>query len=273
MKALEEIELIIKKDDGFWETTEKGDFLKKNNPLSLSDVAVLWANEHYVTWMHLTEALQKNQPVFEKYMGQPVFDWLDKDLKQLKCYQNAMQTYAEHDYLNIANKLDLSSYNTIIDAAGGQGTLLKNILQKHTHLQGALLERHAVVKQLKQKVGEKLPFEVNEFDLFQAWPIKGDAVFMSRVLHDWNDKKCVKILKHAKNALSKLGVIYLIEMLLDENDSNGGMLDLNMLLIAGGKERTREQFQDLSQQAGLQLTNIIPLDGFNHIIQLEPSEH
>jgi hypothetical protein len=270
LRALNELNLIAKIKK-IWQPTEKGEILKIGHPLSLADAALHWSTEHYLAWMSLTDSLRTNQPLYSQKMGKPLFDWLDDHSDILKRYQAAMDIYAKHDYYEIADKIDLSRHKKVIDAGGGQGTLLKNILLKNNHLEGVLLERPTIIKNLNN-VNFSRNFSMLEFDLFQKWPARADAIFLARVLHDWDDKQSTLILKRAYESLLPKGAIYLVELILDESSGNGGMLDLNMLVITGGSERTKTQFESLADSAKLKITNIAYLNGISSIMVLEKRE-
>ena len=266
LRALVELDLIYQENDLFY-PTEKGKLLRSDHDLSLATAASHWATEHYLAWMKLTDSLKQESGMYADKNGSELFDWLDQDKDILQRYQTAMSSYAKHDYKSVADKIDLSRNKIVIDAGGGQGALLDYILEKYKHLEGVLLERNAVVNDIIASQ-EKKSFCPVSFDLFTKWPRSSDVVFLSRVLHDWNDVQSVKILKRAREALLPNGTIYLIEMLLDDSSGNGGMLDLNMLVIAGGSERTKEQFADLAKRASLKIDDVMFLDGGNYILKL-----
>jgi cyclopropane fatty-acyl-phospholipid synthase-like methyltransferase len=267
LRALKELGLVYE-DKEILYPTEKGLLLRIDDETSLADAAIHWGTEHYLTWMKLTESLKSNRAMYAQDRGEEFFDWVDRDTDILQRYQRAMATYAKHDYKNIADKINLQNNKVIIDAGGGQGVLLSYILEKYQHLQGILLERDEVVKNIKGVLNKEHKFESVGFDLFSKWPKTADVIFLSRVIHDWDNESSVRILKKAKEALQPQGVIYLVEMVLDENSSNGGMLDLNMLVIAGGAERTKRQFADLAKQAGLKVEDVVFLGGINSIVKL-----
>jgi hypothetical protein len=266
LRALYELDLIYKKNDLFL-PTEKGALLQNNNEISLAAAAIHWAAEPYLTWTRLTDSLKSNHQIYSQMNGDSVFEWLDRDKNNLQLYQTAILAYAKHDYQDIADKVDLSKNHVVIDAGGGQGVLLNYILQKYNHLKGVLLERASVIQNIDQT---KQRFSSVDFDLFKKWPKYADAIFLSRVIHDWDDKHSLTILKRAKEALLSSGAIYLVEMLLDENSGNGGMLDLNMLVLTGGMERTKEQFINLVKQAELKIIDTAFLNSGYAILKLIP---
>lgn len=250
LRALAELGLVRQEQDIF-HLTEKSVYLTKAHPLSLQSAAKHWADENYQAWTALTNALHSGQEVYSEKFGMPIFDWLSRNPDHLQDYQAALNSYAKHDYHVFADKLDLSAYQTIIDAAGGKGVLLQSILESHPHLAGELLEMDAVVNELSFPVILGSRASARSFDLFKPWPSQADVVFLARVLHDWNDEQCVVILKHATQAIKKGGELCVIEFDFPENSYSGGLLDLNMLLVTGGQERSLSEYKALAKQAGL----------------------
>ena len=104
-------------------------------------------------------------------------------------------------------------------------------------------------------------------DLFQEWPATADAVILARVIHDWPDHDALRILRCARQAMSTDARLYLIEMVLDEVSGTGGLLDLNMLVMTGGAERTEAQYRGLFDQSGFELLEVIPTNSVNSVIR------
>ena len=86
---------------------------------------------------------------------------------------------------------------------------------------------------------------------------------MSRVLHDWNNNECVNILENANASLNNDGHLILIEMLMDEQTANGGLLDMNMQVITGGKERTIEQYHQLANLANFKFESTVTYNNYS----------
>ncbi len=104
-------------------------------------------------------------------------------------------------------------------------------------------------------------------NFFEQWPLRSDAVVLARVLHDWPDDDAVRILARAREAMPTGGTLYVIEIVLDGDTDTGGLLDLNMLIVAGGAERTEEQFGGLLDNAGFELTEVIPTRSVSSVIR------
>ena len=103
-------------------------------------------------------------------------------------------------------------------------------------------------------------------DLFQKWPVTSDAVILARVVHDWPDSDALRILRRAREAMPKDGTLYVVEMALDEETGQGGMLDLNMLVMTQGAERTEEQFRDILREAGFGLLGVTETSSVSSVL-------
>jgi hypothetical protein len=250
LRALQELGLLSEVN-GIFHGAEKAQYLSAHHPLSLKTAVTHWAQEHYLAWMSLTEALKNNRPMYENKFGKPLFDWLNDDEGRLSVYHESMAAYARHDYEALSQLIEVGEAKNFVDAAGGEGVLLKFVLHRNPGLHGILLECESLVKKLTTPANLRQRMKIMPFDLFQPWPINNsDIITLSRVLHDWNDERSKEILLHAFNALAPKGRLLIIEFLMFENNANGGMLDMNMLVIAGGKERSIADFTHLCHSCG-----------------------
>lgn len=253
MRALGELELVMLDEDSY-SLTSKSEFLKKDHAYTLATAAKHWADDSYQVWTRLTEVLKSETEGYSQLFGKPIFEYLSQYPQKVLDYQCALTSYAKHDYSGIAKQLDLSRFNTVMDVAGGQGVLLQEILSLHSHLSGILLERPEVIAQVgcsRERI-QALPF-----DLFKPWGKMADAIFLARILHDWNDERCLEILSHAKASLNNEGEIFVVEFDFRPDGFSGGLLDLNMLIQAGGKEREFDEYTDLARQVGLNFVDDI----------------
>lgn len=269
LRALRELKLIWFEDDVIL-CTEKGWFLTSKHPLTLASSARHWGSENYLLWHDLLSALSKGESVHGDHHQKAIFDFIDNDASQIELYQHAMNIYARHDYSSISGLLNFNDMKYIVDAGGGEGFLINSILDKHQHLKGMLLERPKVVAHISKSGLHCDRLEIKAFDLFEPWPVdkKVDAVFMSRIVHDWNDAKVENILFHAASILKSEGRLYLLEIILQEEDGYAGMLDLNMLVVNSGKERTIQQFNSIVERVGMKIKNAILMHDHHYVIEI-----
>jgi len=233
----------VKREHQTYRVTEKGALLHQDHQYSLSKAALTFGHQaHVQPWQNLSHLCRGDLAGY----SDDRFKALEQDVAHAEIYHQAMLTYAKHDYEDVGVSFPGQGHKKVIDVAGGSGELLKSILKGHPHLQGVLLDRPSALRQARlPESASAIPF-----DLFEPWPVKGDAILLARVLHDWSDAQGELILKKAFNALEPGGRLYLLEMLLDEDSPNGRLLNLHMVAVNGGQERTKQEFVTMLEKAG-----------------------
>ncbi len=241
-----------------WAPTEKGVFLLPTHEYSLADALTLWHDEHFTEWQKLSQYLQNPKPI-------NWFTYLDEQPEKCALYHRAIATYAKRDYASICNRIDFSSTTTIADIGGAKGTLLTIIKEKHPQIETHLLDRYAVLKDIKEH-------KCHPLDFFQKWPeIKVDRAILSRILHDWPDEKALHLLKKSRKLLlNKESRLLVIENLFDKKTASGALLNLNMHVMTAGRERDYKEFQTLFSQADLECESIIALNEVSSVMILRP---
>ena len=97
-------------------------------------------------------------------------------------------------------------------------------------------------------------------DFFKSVPEGADVYILKNVLHDWSDDRAVRILKNCRRAMRSQAKLLVIEMVLPllDDPALGSLLDLNMLVMSGGQERTKDEYCSLLENSGFRLTQVIP---------------
>lgn len=267
--GLKEMQYVVE-SRGRWELTTAGEFLTASHPFSLRDAQNLWMMEHFSSWEQLSFSLQTSQSAFEKCYETPWFNYLDKNPKKREHYHQALSQYALRDYEDLGSKIDFSNHHRVGDIGGSTGTLLEILNEKYPHLEGHLLDLPSVIAQIPNSQKKKL--DLHPLNFFETWPeLELDGAILSRIIHDWPDEKAIHILKQArhllKNASSRL---YVIENILDKATGSGALLNLNMLVMTGGKERTLSEFHSLFDEGGFVLEHSTPLNCVSSIFVLKP---
>jgi SAM-dependent methyltransferase len=244
LRALAELGLVTREDDT-WRATRRGALLQSAHPLSLRDAALHWGRDCYRLWEELPSALRQESD----WEPPRFFEALATDPERVASYHRAMATYARHDYVDLADHLPALTHGVVLDAGGGSGTLLSELLRRRPGLQGVLLERPEVARSVEVPPDLRERLTVLPGDLFAPWGTRADAVILARVLHDWEDEDALRILHRAREALRPGGRVHVVEMVL--KDMGGSLLDLHMLVSTGGRERTEAEFRMLFAIAGL----------------------
>ena len=271
MRALMELELVMRDEKGVYHPTNRGSLLTKEHPISLADAAKHWGRESYESWAGVIQSLQTGESAFKRLYGASLFDWIQDRPIDLQAYHSAMSSYARHDYRDLAESVDFSAHDSILDAGGGTGELAFALLRSCPGLLATVMDRTEVVDSANTPEDLEGRCRFVAGDLLGKWPVKSDAVILARVLHDWPDRDALRILKRAREAMYKDSMLYVVEMVLDDETGGGGLLDLNMLVMTQGAERTEEQFRALFAQAGFCLVDVIGTRSVSSVIRARAS--
>ena len=267
LRVLMELGLVLRDEKGVYHPSQRGSLLKRSNALSLADAAWHWGREAYEAWAGLVQSLRTGESAFERQRGASFFDWIERRPADLQAYHAAMSTYARHDYRGLSSAIDFTVHDSILDAGGGTGELAFALLRSCPGLQATVMDRPEVVKAARPPVDLAGRCRLVAGDLFQKWPVAADAVILARVIHDWPDSDAVRILRRARDAMPRDATLYVIEMILDDSTGEGGLLDLNMLVMTRGAERTEAQYRSILGPAGFGLLDVIKTASVSSVIR------
>ncbi len=266
MRALMELELVRRDSEGIYHPTERGSLLLRSHPLSLADAARHWGRESYQAWAEVARSLRTGESAFERLYGANFFDWIQDRPADLQAYHSALSKYARHDYRDLADSVDFSAHDSILDAGGGTGELAFALLRSCPELKATVVDRSEVVESARPPADLEGRCRFIAGDLFGEWSVRSDAVILARVLHDWPDRGALRILRRVREAMPTDGTLYVIEMVLDQKTGRGGLLDLNMLVMTRGAERTEEQFRDILAKAGFGLLDVVETKSVSSVL-------
>jgi SAM-dependent methyltransferase len=223
----------------------------------------------------LPSALQTGTTGMQLAHGMSFFEYVSQHPAAGQAFDLAVRLMHDGELEAVAETYDFASVQTVIDVGGGNGTALAAILQRHPHLRGVLFELPAVVERagaaLAEALGERCELVAGDF--FKALPVRGDLFLLSRVIHDWDDPHAATILRNCRRAMSEDGKLVLVEMLIPPEDEPhpAKMVDIGMLLLTGGMERTEQQYAELFDAAELKLTRVIPTQSAVSVIEAVPA--
>lgn len=262
LNALGELGLV-RLDGDAWRATELGAMLRADHPRSLVAAARYWSGDGRKGWSSVRQAV--SDPAWH---AEDPFAAIAHDPERVAAFHAALRPYAENDYAGIAAGIDLER-GTVIDAGGGTGALAMALLRGRPELQAVVLDRPevAALGAVPDDLQGRLRFQGG--DLFGPWPVRGEAVVLARVLHDWPDEACGAILARAREALAPAGRLHLVELLRPDEGFAGGLLSLHLWVSTGGKERRREEYLRLLAAAGLRLIEIRPTPGISAVLVAE----
>jgi hypothetical protein len=274
LRALASVGLFAE-EGGKFRLTPLAEALRSDVAGSQWAVAVMMGDEHYRVWGELLYSVQTGNLAFDRVYGKPVFDYLAEHPENARIFDAAMTGVHGNETQAMLDAYDFSGIQTLVDVGGGNGSLLTRVLQQYPKLQGVLYDRPHVIERAWANLtaaGLASRCQAVAGTFFESVPAGFDAYLMRHIIHDWNDEQSLSILRHVRGAIRPGGRLLLVEGVVPPgNDpSFTKLMDLNMLLIPGGQERTEEEYRKLYAAAGFKLKRIAPTRTEVSVIEGEP---
>jgi len=260
--------------------TPSAQYLRSDVPGSLRSLSLTISDEwQWNCFGDLLETVKTGQSAMQRRYGvQDTFEYLTQQAPESgKIFDHAMTGWASSIHMAILESYDFSSFNSLVDIAGGHGVLISAILGRYPALNGVVFDLPNVAagaaKTLAEaKVAERCEIVGGSF--FEAVPSGKDGYLLSHILHDWGDEDCLKILRNIRKAMpSASGQLLVVEMLIPEGNTPhfGKLLDVTMLSIfSGGRERTEADYVQLLKQADFAVERVVPTAGLVSVIEAVP---
>ena len=249
---------VVEQNESQYSLTETGRLLLKDVPGSLYLGILLFGSEPWQrAWLDLDYSLTTGGIAFEEAMGDPFFEFLDKNPEYGTPFHQWMTISTTLAARAVTEAYDFAPFHSVCDIGGGQGILLKNILTANPHLHGILYDQETVLKDhVLADLDGRVQIQGGNF--FERVPA-ADVLLMKSVLHDWSDEKCQVILGHCRQTMQPSSRLLIIDRVIaSPADLMGSFYDIFMQLVGGGRERTEDEFGSLLQKAGMKLNRIIP---------------
>ena len=264
IRALASVGFFTEIKPRHFELTPLGEALKTDAPGALrSTVLTLTGQWQWKSWGEILYCVQTGQTGTEKVFGKNVFDYLSENPEEAGWFNDAMEGFHGPEAPAVAKAYDFSGAGTIVDVGGGSGTLLTTILQAYPQTKGLLFDLPHAAEQSNERfnrlgLSDRCKFVEGTF--FESIP-EGDVYTLSHIIHDWNEDQCVTILANCKQA-NPAAKVLIVEMVLPPGDAfhPGKLLDLQMLALPGGQERTEEEYAALFGKAGYKLARVVPTE-------------
>ena len=240
--------------------TVLGDRLRSDVPAGMRSWAVfLEAIGGVQPFEHILETVRTGKPGMDIAFGTGIFEFLAQRPDSAVTFDAAMSDRTAAFASSMAGAFDFSDIRSIVDVGGGQGTLLAEILRRHTHLHGTLFETADVAARAeavldRADLAERC--EVLAGNFFAQVPRGADCYLLANVLHDWDDRRAIDILGNCRQSMVRGGRVLIVERLIPDGPGDAVptlLSDINMLVITGGRERTNAEYANLLAGAGLRI--------------------
>jgi hypothetical protein len=244
-----------------------GHYLRTGYPDSVRHLAIWYGEEVFRSYADILQSVKDGRPVFERIHGKDMWAYLASHPSANETFNLAMGTSRWQDQRPIIEAYDFRGIKCLVDVGGGEGSMLAAVLHAHPEMTGVLVDLPNVVRGAQrhlESAGVADRCRVVAGSVYDALPGGGDAYVLSSVLHFMDDQQVLVALGRVREAIAARGRVLVIERVLPPDDSPhfGKLLDLTMLVLLGGRERTEAEFRALYERSGFRLSRVVWLPFF-----------
>ena len=262
-RAAKAVGLLCATSDGSLALTELGHELATDSPDSMRNFA-RWSGStaDRATWAHLHTAVRTGRSPFAAIHGTGVWDLFGDNPDTAAVFDAAMTELSRHIIRPVVAALDLTGFTSVTDVGGGRGALLAAVLARNPGLRGVLFDQPDVVARaprVLEEAGVADRVTVVSGNFFDGVPSGSDLFLVSNILHDWDDDHTKAILRSISAAMRPGDRIAIVEAVVgvdDRFDETIGLMDMDMLVLCDGKQRSVEDFRQLLADAGITVTDV-----------------
>jgi len=263
LRALASIGIFSESSPKEFSLTPLAEPLRSDVDGSKRALALMSGDEQFQAWAEIVYSIQTGNTAFDKVFGKPIFDYLSEQPEKSRIFDGAMTGIHGWETGDVLDAYDFSGIEVLADIGGGNGTNISSILKQYPTMKGVLYDLPHVVGRAKEQVdaaGVSDRCQLVGGNFFESVPEGADAYLMRHIIHDWDDEKSLTILHNCHSAMPENSKILVVESVIPPGNERftGKFLDLVMLLIPGGKERTEFEYRAIFNEAGFELLRIVP---------------
>jgi predicted O-methyltransferase YrrM len=275
MRACAALGVMTEDSAGRFGPTRLSALLTRDAPGTLKRLVEYSGGTLWKVWTGLPEALATGDSQARAQLGLEFFDYLAANPEALEEFGATAKAHGAVTNIGVMERYDFSGIHTLVDVGGNYGALTIAVLERYDQIRGVVFDRPEVIEAApanlpvkNDSVARRLRYQ--QGDMFKEVP-RADAYVLKLILHDWDDASCATILENVCSRLERGGRVISIDNVMpplgDVSNVPSKLLDVNMMLLSSGKERTRVEWEALYRGAGLSVTAMIPIpDTFNMFI-------
>jgi hypothetical protein len=213
-------------------------------------------------WGRLLHTVRTGETAFDAAHGTGLFAFLDRDPEAAAIFHGNMTSMTQQDLQEIVTTYDFSGPGLLVDVGGGHGALVCALLGSGKRTRAMLFDQPAVVAGARARleadgVADRCELVAGSF--FESVPRGGDTYVLKDILHDWDDQRSLAILRNCRRAMGAGAKLLLVERLLppDNEPAVGKLVDVTMMVMTGGMERTEAEYRALLDAAGFDLRTTV----------------
>jgi hypothetical protein len=268
---------VFARENGRYRLTELSERLREDTPGSLKHMFIAETDTvHWRCWERVADAVRTGLPRPKPVFGQAAFEYYSEHKDEGEQFGRAMANISGFAAKAVLDAYDFSGLSTICDVGGGNGSMVLTILGRYPRARGVVADLPYIQSQAEEKIreagmGDRCRFEAMDF--FERVPAGADAHVLKFILHDWNDEESVRLLKNSRAAMAPGGRLLVMEVVVPDGAGPdfSHVMDLNMLVMTGGMERTAGEYEALLGRGGYRLKRIVPTASPFSVIEAEPA--
>ena len=271
LRALSSVGILSQIGNDSFTLSPLGNGLRSDVPGSLRRIIITLGEIHYQACGELLHTVRTGSPAFNRVFGASLFEHLQQNREDGTAFNQGMTDLASMLAYAILLAYDFSEISCVVDVGGGEGQLLRRILNSYPEMTGIVFDSsNALHLPACLKKEDRCSFVPGSF--FDSLPERAEAYLLCGVLHDWSDERAGAILRNCRKAAANNARLLVIETIVPETSaaSFSKLLDINMMVMSSGRERTKSEFQALLDAADFKLTRIIPTLAPQSIIEALP---
>jgi hypothetical protein len=256
--------------------TVRGDALRSDVPGSCAPTAEFYAGPSaWAAWGSLLHAVRTGVTAFDHVHGKTVWAYRAEHREDSDAFDRAMAAGTARLAEALLAACDFGRCETVVDVGGGDGTLLASILAANAHVRGTLFDQPQVAARAVvalDALGVSDRCEVRSGDFFAGIPGAADAYLLKNILHDWDDAASAKILSACRAAMRSDSRLLIFEHVIGppNTGARGKLMDLNMLVMTAGRERSLAEFNSLLRRSRFRLLSVTPTSTPLSVIEAMP---
>jgi hypothetical protein len=276
LRCLKHLGIVTELWPEFYSGTPLCEQLQPNRCDSLYWLSMVYSDEWQLrAWERLEDSIRTGSSGMSHAFGTDLWRYLDQHQESAELYNNALTGLSALNE-QIAKAYDFPRKAVVVDVGGGQGDFLCRLLALNANVRGVLFDRKSVIDSAEiasdPLCGNRVSLTAGDF--FESVPSDGNIYIMKQVLHDWDDPRALAILKTCRKAMTAGAKLLIVELVVPEEGPRalfGALLDLHMLVVHGGRERTEAEFAKLLLASGYQLQHVISAPTPASIIEAQPA--
>jgi len=277
MRALASNGILKQRGDGRFALTRIGKELRTDAPDTMAPmVELIGTPEHREHWTSLLHSVRTGATAADEVRGMPIFEFFEDSPEYGRVFNRAMTGVSSMVIESLSAAYDFSDRKLIVDVGGGHGALLAAVLTNAPQANGVLFDQPSVIDGAGaplKAAGVESRCTLTSGSFFESVPEGGDAYLLKAIIHDWTDDQSITILRNIRSVIAPTGKLLLLELVLPEGTPPhpGMLLDLEMLVQTGGRERTASEYEKLLARAGFRQTRVVPTAGPMSVVEAVPA--